>query len=81
MASNRINLLDAASRGDVDAVRRALATPGVEVDVWGSMLNSTPLIAAAEGGHEEVVEMLLGRGAEVNARYRWIRYRGMMTMM
>ena len=71
-SNNRMNLHDAAKRGDVDAVRRALDTPGVEVDVRDGW-NSTPLIAAALRGHEDVVGMLLGRGAEVNAHNRWVR--------
>lgn len=59
----------AAQDGDVPAITRHLdgGTPvnGIEPTIGG-----TPLMWAAVGGHAEAVEVLVGRGAEVNATDR-----------
>lgn len=57
-------LYQAASQGDVDAVRRLL-DEGEPADAPGEY-DQTPLMAAAAEGHTEIVRMLLAAGA--NAR-------------
>ena len=61
-------LRDAASRGDVDRVRARLIIPAGHGDVAAALDaadedGKTALCAAASGGHEEVVRMLLSAGA------------------
>jgi cytohesin len=58
-------LIDAAKNGDIEAVKKHLAA-GADVnakDVDGT----TPLHNAAVYGHNEVAELLIANGAEVNA--------------
>lgn len=55
-----------ASEGDEGGVRRML-DGGTPVDVIDNgRFNVTPLQAAARSGHLAIVELLLGRGADVN---------------
>jgi hypothetical protein len=67
------SLLDAARRGDADAVRAALAA-GANVEAKGGRFEQTSLSLAAEKGAAEVVELLLrkrdngAKGANVGAR-------------
>eukprot|EP01094_Clydonella_sp_ATCC50884_P018346 TRINITY_DN3380_c0_g1_i2.p1 TRINITY_DN3380_c0_g1~~TRINITY_DN3380_c0_g1_i2.p1 ORF type:complete len:1629 (-),score=673.34 TRINITY_DN3380_c0_g1_i2:147-5033(-) len=56
-------LLKSAARGDKSGVSKALKA-GVDANVTDERLRS-PLIVAAEGGHEKVVRLLLDRGANV----------------
>lgn len=57
----------AALGGDVDAVE-SLLDGRLEVDARHSCGGFTALQAAAAAGHNEVVELLLGRGAQVDVR-------------
>lgn len=59
-------IIDAAVRGDVDAVRRMLSS-GANPNQKNS-LGQTPLLYASYFGHAEVVKLLLEAGAAVNAR-------------
>ena len=59
-----IEMVLAASRGDVEGVRGALAG-GVDVDAV-DVDGSTALMAAAFGGHTELAQLLLAQGAAVN---------------
>ena len=59
-------LLDAARGGSVKAVRRLVGTKGVCIDVRNKQGN-TPLLQASGRGHIEVVRVLLGAGAVVDA--------------
>lgn len=54
----------AASYGQVNSVQLLIAN-GAEVDVLGPE-GETPLLMAADGGHHEVVRLLLNEGANVN---------------
>ncbi len=64
-ASLTDRLFYAAIKGDVPQVRHLL-DKGVNVDVKVSIDNSTASIMAAEKGHNEVVTLLLEKGADIN---------------
>ena len=63
-------LLAAARAGDAARVRALLPPAGnpEEDGAPGAPGGVTPLMAAAAGGHEEVVEVLLERGADASKR-------------
>ena len=68
---NEKKLCDASKEGDTEMVMKLCKNPVVDVNVvitlMGQHLNqSTPLIMAARGGHEEVIRVLLKAGAMVN---------------
>ena len=56
---------DAAQRGDLQRVRALIAADATLVDVEQPPNRKTPLHFAAQGGHKEVVEFLLDKGAQV----------------
>lgn len=61
-----------ARKGDVKEVKRLL-NDGMDANVaaWGTKLQGvTPLHLAAEGGHLRVMDVLLERGANIDARTR-----------
>lgn len=65
----------AASRGDVEWLRRLLAMDGAAVDIrvhnadaYSAEWGNTPLHYAARDGRREACQFLLQRGADVNAR-------------
>ncbi len=59
-------LIDAASRGDVVALRRLL---GAGADVNGrDAQGRNAVLAATQGGHVEAARLLITRGADVNAQ-------------
>jgi len=58
---------DAALDGDIDEVQRQLDA-GVDPNLKSSK-GATPLFYAVYGGHLEIVELLITRGADVNAAY------------
>ena len=57
------DLHDAARRGDLDAVREAMAQGA---DLNAIEKGKTPLALAATNGRAEVAEFLIGKGADVN---------------
>jgi uncharacterized protein len=62
-------LLDAARRGDRNAVRSVLSGPGFPpVDVQDPVTLRTPLMEATSWGHEHVVGTLLSRRANVDLK-------------
>ena len=61
-----VSLFEAASKGDVEAVR-ALLNANADVNEEGGFSDNA-LHAASWRGYEDVVELLLERGAEANAR-------------
>ena len=68
-AENWQFLINAASRGQIEMVRRALtngATPNVRDDE-----GNTPLHLAARNGHASVVKILLAAGADKTAENKW----------
>ena len=62
----RLNLLDAAERGDLDSLI-AFLDEGANIEVTDQN-GQTPLILAAEKGHLNIVAELLNRNADANAR-------------
>jgi ankyrin repeat protein len=59
-------LLAAAKEGDYESVRRLTSNP-INLETKGE-LGMTPLMLAAHNDHQNVVELLLRRGANANAR-------------
>lgn len=59
------DLIDAAARGDLVAVRARLAE-GVDINAKGAH-GKTALMNAASNGNAEVVSALLEKGADINA--------------
>ena len=61
---------DAARAGDMEKVKALLkVNPGL-VNAKAGYLMDTPLFSAVGSGHKDVVELLLSKGAEVNAKNR-----------
>ena len=58
-------LLLSAKRGNVDMIRRVLSTFMVDIN-FTTVNNISPLLVAAYKGHEDVVQLLLDRGAKPN---------------
>ena len=60
-------LLDAVKRrGNIEAVKQAIAD-GADLNAMGDE-GETPLHQAALGGHKEVAELLIVKGADLNAK-------------
>ena len=60
-----LTIYEAARRGDIAAVKQRLAA-GTKADTKRKDGN-TPLHTAAQFGHKEVAELLIAKGADVNA--------------
>ena len=59
-------IIDAAKKGDFDAVKQHL-TAGTDVNIKNAR-GWTPLHLATDQGHKKVVEFLIAKGANVNAK-------------
>jgi cytohesin len=57
---------DASQYGNIEAVKQHLSA-GVDVNAKTKTYGRTPLRWAAWGGHKEIVELLIAKGADVNA--------------
>ena len=73
-----ISIYDAAESGNIDAVKQHLAA-GTDVnardkDGW------TPLHPASYEGHQEIVELLIAKGADVNAKVEFGSLQGMTPL-
>ena len=67
-----ISILNAAAKGNIDAIKQHLAA-GTDVNSKDK-LGRTSLHYAAYGGHKKTVELLIAEGADVNAQdgtHRW----------
>ena len=62
-----IPLWEAAMNGNIKAVKQHLAA-GTDVDTRDDVNGWTPLHFAAVDGHKEVAELLITKGASVNAK-------------
>ncbi|XP_067654042.1 putative ankyrin repeat protein RF_0381 isoform X2 [Haliotis asinina] len=58
------DLYDASREGDLERVKRILAAGHVDINN-GGQYSRTPVMEAAVNGHRDVVELLVGRGADV----------------
>ncbi|XP_046570089.1 poly [ADP-ribose] polymerase tankyrase-2-like isoform X2 [Haliotis rubra] len=58
-------LYSASRDGDLERVKRILAAGHVDINTRGDY-SQTPVMRAAWGGHRDVVEFLVGRGADVS---------------
>jgi ankyrin repeat protein len=54
----------ASLKGNKDLVKLLLAQPGIKLDATNQDEGATALMAAAEAGQAEIVEMLLAAGAK-----------------
>ena len=61
-----ISLIVAAEDGNIEAVKQNLAE-GVDVNTR-SYIGESPLHGAATFGHKEIVELLIAKGADLNAK-------------
>ena len=61
------SILGAVSYGNIEAVKQHLAA-GADVDATVEEDRTTPLHGAALNGHKEVAELLIAKGANVNAK-------------
>lgn len=59
-------LKQAIREGDITQVRGALAAPGLNPDTIDTVSGMNPLTLAATYGQDEIVKLLLRRGAGVN---------------
>ena len=62
-----ISIHKAAYGGNIEAVKQHLAA-GADVDARDNVVGVTPLFGAITFGHNEIVELLLANGADVNAK-------------
>jgi ankyrin repeat protein len=62
-----ISILDAVEEGNIEAVKQHLAA-GTDVNVKGGRMVGTPLHYAALEAHKEIIELLIAKGADVNAK-------------
>ena len=62
-----ISIHDAADEGNIKAVKQHLAA-GTDVDVKGGWHDRTALHMTVKCGHKEVAELLIAKGADVNAK-------------
>ena len=60
-------LLDAAEKGNIEAVKWHLDA-GADVNAQDNDIRWTPLHVAAAFGHKEIAELLIAKGADVNAK-------------
>ncbi|XP_067654094.1 ankyrin repeat and protein kinase domain-containing protein 1-like [Haliotis asinina] len=61
----------ASKDGDLERVKRILSAGHVDINYRGGWYSRTPVMAAAREGHRDVVEFLVGRGADVSLVDRW----------
>ena len=61
------NIWEAATTGNIEAVKQHLAN-GTDVNAQNGPVGRTPLHEAALRGHKEVVELVIDKDADVNAK-------------
>ena len=77
MSDRVILFMDAVKGNNAVAVRQLLSAHGVELKpaleatIPGWMFGETPLIAAVRARSRDMIDALLGAGADINGRTRW----------
>jgi hypothetical protein len=67
IAARDVDIWTASARGDIDAIKQQLAARS-DVDARRQPGGSTPLLVAAVFGRVDSAELLIEKGAEINAR-------------
>ena len=62
-----VDIHEAVSKGNIEAVKQHIAA-GTDVNARNE-LGITPLSLATGGGYKEIVELLIAKGADVNAKF------------
>ena len=65
--SSNLNLYEAAESGDIETVKKHL-NEGVDIELKCAGCGSTALGHAAKKDHNEIAELLITKGANVNAK-------------
>ena len=65
-------LYEASKEGKIDEVKNLLAE-GANINSTTDYYSETPLHFAAENSQTEVVELLIDKGADLNAKAKWER--------
>ncbi|MDP6307286.1 MAG: ankyrin repeat domain-containing protein, partial [Verrucomicrobiota bacterium] len=65
--TRHLNLYEAAESGDIEAVKQHLAD-GTDIELKCTGCGSTALGHAAKYGHNEIAELLIENGADVDAK-------------
>lgn len=66
LSAQDTNLLNKVRDNDLNAVKELIAA-GADVNMQDDMMGYTPLILSIFGGHKEMAELLLSKGADINA--------------
>ena len=70
-----VDIWEAAETGNIEAVKKHLAN-GADVDAKDDTYKRTPLHGAAMKGRKEIAELLIAKGADVNAKVEVGDYKG-----
>ena len=62
-----ISIYEAPREGNIEVVKQHIAA-GTDVKAVWHVMGKAPLHNAAFGGHKEVVELLIAKGADVNGK-------------
>ena len=65
--AKRLQFINDIGLGNIEAVKQHLAA-GADVNEKEVVMGNTPLHDAALGGHKEIAELLISKGADLNAK-------------
>jgi uncharacterized protein len=61
-------LQSAAEAGNLELVKTLIEDPDTDINYRNADSGQTPLMSAAENGNAQIIEIFIGRGADINAR-------------